>query len=123
MAPIRHGHNTRSGGQSPTYRSWASAARRCSNPNTADWARYGGRGIRVCDRWLAPGGQGFVNFLADMGERPEGMSLDRVDSDGDYSPENCRWATATEQALNRSRRGPFELNPRGPLGTFLPKPA
>lgn len=69
---------------------------RCNNPNTNGYANYGGRGISVCPVW-----QTFANFLADMGVRPDGMTLDRVDSDGDYEPGNCRWATASQQRRNR----------------------
>jgi hypothetical protein len=69
---------------------------RCLNPNATGYERYGGRGVTICDRW-----QDFKNFLADMGERPEGKTLDRVDPDGDYKPDNCRWATPGEQAHNR----------------------
>lgn len=83
-----------------TYGSWSSMISRCSNLNNIKYADYGGRGIKVCDRWL--GKDGFVNFLADMGIRPEGMTLDRYPSnDGNYEPGNCRWATAEEQASNR----------------------
>jgi len=92
----RHGHYG-----SPTYVSWKKMKQRCSDPNDVGHPRYGGRGITVCERWLGP--DGFVNFLADMGERPEGKTLDRIDPDGNYEPGNCRWATPKEQRANRSR--------------------
>jgi hypothetical protein len=72
---------------------------RCFNPKAQFFADYGGRGITVCERWLI-----FENFLADMGLPPPRMSLDRRDNDGDYEPDNCRWATAREQALNKFRK-------------------
>jgi len=81
-----------------TYSIWASMLQRCSNMNCHKWSRYGGRGIKVCDRWHK-----FVNFLADMGEKPEGLSIDRIDNDGNYEPGNCRWATPKQQMNNSSK--------------------
>ncbi len=87
------------GKRTPTYVSWASMKARCTNPNATGYDRYGGRGIRVCKRWLGP--HGFENFLADMGIRSNGMTLDRENNDGNYTPKNCRWATRKQQAVNR----------------------
>jgi hypothetical protein len=83
----------------PLYGSYVGLVERCTYPGHKDYALYGGRGITVCDRWL----DDFWAFVEDMGERPEGHSLDRVDCDGPYAPENCRWATASEQRINQRR--------------------
>lgn len=80
------------------YRAWYAMKRRCHNPRDANFARYGGRGIRVCDRWR----DDFRAFLSDMGLRPPGHSLDRIDNDAGYTPENCRWATRSVQQRNRT---------------------
>lgn len=80
----------------PLYVTWESMRKRCNNPNYPAYKNYGGRGIKVCERW-----DNFANFLEDMGERPEGMTLDRKHNDKNYEKSNCRWATQLEQVANR----------------------
>lgn len=90
-----HGHN-RKGGRTGTHRSWANMLNRCRNEKSSDYHRYGGRGISVCEEWSK-----FENFLADMGECPSKLySIDRKDFNGNYEPNNCRWATKSVQANN-----------------------
>lgn len=93
---LKHGH-ARVGFRSPTYKVWAGIRARCNNPRDTNYNYYGGRGIQVCERW-----DEFTSFLEDMGERPSlKHSIERDNVDGDYCPENCRWATQKEQSLNK----------------------
>lgn len=96
---VTHGHFVR-GRPSSTYTVWSMMKQRCLNPKATDFKYYGERGITVCDRWR----ESFEAFLEDMGERPEGLTLDRVDVNGNYEPGNCRWATAAQQSANRRLR-------------------
>lgn len=105
---FKHGHS-RDGGASSTYNSWVAMIQRCYDEDSTSYDRYGARGITVCHRWR--GEEGFENFLADMGERPNGQSLDRIDNEGHYSPNNCKWSTVKEQ--NRNRRSTRLVEYRG----------
>ena len=80
----------------PTHKTWVMMRQRCNNKNDDHYKDYGGRGIRICERWNK-----FINFFEDMGERPEDMTLDRIDVNGNYEPRNCRWATQGVQNSNR----------------------
>jgi len=118
---VKHGH-IKGKVPSPTYSSWSAAKRRCDQPRNINYKNYGGRGIRMCERWRT----NFSNFLADMGIKPPGTSLDRFPNpDGNYEPGNCRWASRAEQRGNRGNDiRPFcpVCNRKLPRGITLLKP-
>jgi hypothetical protein len=89
----------------PLYKTYAGMVARCTVKSNQAYKKYGERGIKVCEKWL--GADGFFNFKKDMGERPAGYTLDRVDPFGDYCPENCRWASIALQSVNKRKRSPY----------------
>lgn len=96
-----HGQSSLNGKKTLTYNTWVGMKQRCNYSKHVGYKNYGGRGIKVCKRWAK-----FENFYKDMGERPEGTTIDRIDNDGDYKTSNCRWATRKEQSLNKSNSKP-----------------
>lgn len=94
---IRLANTTHGLTKTPEYKTWLNIRDRCYNPENTSYKYYGGRGIRVCKRWR----NSFEDFLADMGKRPKGLSIERKNTNGNYTPDNCCWATAKEQANNR----------------------
>lgn len=101
---------------SSEYSAWQGMKARCLNPNTKSYSNYGGRGIKICDRWLESDGRGFLNFLEDMGFKPyKGATLDRVSPRGDYCKDNCRWANRAMQGFNQRKRC---TNTSGRTGVF-----
>lgn len=103
----RGGYERHGATHTKMYRLWYSMIYRCSDSRATAYESYGGRGIKVCERW-----QTFSNFLADMGERPEGMSLDRIDPNGNYEPRNCRWVPLKHQSNNRRNNVMLTFNGR-----------
>lgn len=107
---LKHGHLRNGGKQPPEYVAWSHMKKRCYNPRSNDYEIYGGRGIKVCDRWL----ESFANFFEDMGERPSpNHSLDRINGNGNYEPSNCRWADQSTQGFNQKKS---VLNKTGFIG-------
>ena len=107
MPQIIHSHTTHTT-KSPTYKAWENMVQRCTNPKHGKWEYYGGRGIAISPEYRT-----FAGFLNGMGERPEGMTLDRIDFDGNYEPGNCRWSDMQTQKANRRARRFKEYCKRG----------
>lgn len=117
----KHGQTT-NGRTTGTYRSWLSMIQRCTNPNYPRWKDYGGRGIQVCERWFTA-----ANFIADMGPRPDGWSIERINNDGNYEPKNCKWIPRPDQAKNRRPAPPFTAEHKANISAaakrrHLPRP-
>lgn len=100
----------------PLIHVYTGMKQRCYNANSKFYSHYGARGITVCERWL--GVDGYKNFIADMGERPAGLSIDRINNDGNYEPNNCRWANTSTQMANR---GMLSTNKTGVIGIYFYK--
>ena len=96
-AQTTHGHSC-GYRKTPTYSTWKALRKRCNNPNSKDYPRYGGRGITICKRW-----EKFENFLVDLGEKPKGTSIDRINNNGNYESCNCRWADSKTQSINKTQ--------------------